>query len=159
MQVAESRLFYSRSEFHESVLAVLACSRHSLVLSGNDFSDWPLESPHAFGHLSRLLRQAGSSLRLVVHSPEWLERHGVRFGQLRSTFAGRLECRQAPPDIAPGECLLIGDAMHLLRRAHYQAFRGRLQLAMPQQADPWCRKFELLWKQSTSCLAPSTTGL
>ena len=159
MQVPESRLFSFRSEFHESVLAVLARSRHTLAFSGNDFSDWPLESAEAFEHLSRLLRQAGSSLRLVVHSPDWLDRRGVRFRHLRTTFAGRLECRQAPPEIAPGECLLIGDGMHLLRRAHYQAFRGRLQLGMPQEAEPWRRKYDLLWKQSAPCLPPSTTGL
>ena len=159
MQVPESRLFSFRSEFHESVLAVLARSRHTLAFSGNDFSDWPLESPDASNHLARLLREPGSSLRLVVHCPDWLERHAPRFAQLRGTFAGRLECRQAPPAIAPGECLLIGDGMHLLRRAHYQAWRGRLLLAMPQEVDPWSRKYDLLWKQSTPCLAPTATGL
>ena len=159
MQAPESRLFASRSDFHRSVLDVLNRSRHSLALRGNDFSDWPLETPPAYDQLTRLLREPGSSLRLVVHAPEWLEKHGARFALLRRHFAGRIECRQAPTAIPPGESLLIGDRIHLLRRAHYQAFRGRLMLAMPEQVEPWSRKYELLWQESIPCLTATTTGL
>lgn len=159
MQAPESRLFSFRSEFHRAVLDLLARSRHSLVLADYDFSDWPIESPAGCAEISRLLRQPDASLRLVVHSPEWLERHGARFGQLRQVFAGRIECRQAPAAIAAGEGLMIGDRIHLLRRAHYQAFRGRLLLAMPESVEPWSRKYEQLWQESAPCLTGTTTGL
>ncbi len=159
MQAPESRLFSLRSEFHQSVLEVLNRSRHTLALRAKDFSDWPLETPQAYEQFSRLLREPGASLRLVVHSTDWLEKHGARFAQLRRHFAGRIECRLAPATIAPGEGLLIGDRIHLLRRAHYDAFRGRLMLAMPEQVDPWWRKYESLWQESSPCLAATTTGL
>jgi hypothetical protein len=159
VQAPEERLFSFRSDFHHSVLEVLARSRHTLALLDNDFSEWPLETPQAFEALSRILREPGSSLRLVVHSPDWLEKYAPRFAQLRRTFTGRIECRQAPATIAPGEGLLIGDRIHLLRRAHYESFRGRLLIAMPEQVDPWWRKYELLWQESAPCLGATTTGL
>ena len=125
-----------RSEFQQSVLELLSRSRRSLALADNDFSDWPLESPQAFSELSRLLKEPDAGLRLVVHSPDWLERHAPRFAQLRRSFSGRIECRQAPATLAAGEGLLLGDRMHFLRRAHYQAFRGRILLAMPESVEP-----------------------
>jgi hypothetical protein len=159
LQAPESRLFSLRSEFHRSVLELLSRSRRSVALADHDFSDWPLESPAAFAELSRLLKGPEASLRLVVRSPEWLERHASRFGQLRRSFSGRIECRQAPAAISADEGLLIGDRIHLLRRAHYQAFRGRLLLAMPEAVEPWLRKYEQLWQESTPCLTGTTTGL
>lgn len=159
MQAPESRLFSFRSEFHQAMLDVLARSRHTLALWDNDFSDWPLESVEVNEELTRLLREPESRLRLVVHSPEWLDRHAPRFARLRRTLGVRIDCRQAPASIPPGEGLLIGDHMHLLRRAHYQAFRGRVTLAMPEQVDPWRRKHDLLWQESTPCMATTTTGL
>jgi hypothetical protein len=159
VQAPESRLFSFRSEFHHSVLELLARSRHTLALRDNDFSDWPIETPAAIAELTRLLKESGASLRLVAHSPEWLERYGTRFAQLRRTFAGRIECRQAPAAIPAGEGVLIGDRIHLLRRAHYRSHRGRLMLAMPEQVEPWWHKYELLWQESVPCLTGTTTGL
>jgi hypothetical protein len=159
VQAPESRLFSFRSEFHASVLEVLGRCRHTLALRADDFSDWPLETPQAFEQFSRVLGEPGASLRLVVHSPDWLEKYGARFAQLRRNFGGRIECRQAPAAITPGEELLIGDRIHLVRRAHYDSFRGRLLVALPEQVDPWWRKYELLWQESTPCLAGTTAGL
>lgn len=159
MQAPESRLISYRSDFHQSVIEVLNRSRHTLALQDKDFSDWPLETPQAFAQFSRLLSQPDASMRLVVHSATWLEKHGARFARLSRRFAGRIECRQAPATISPAEGLLIGDRIHLLRRAHHDSFRGRLMLAMPEQVDPWCRKFEMLWQESTPCLTATTTGL
>ena len=148
-----------RSEFQQSVLELLSRSRHRLALADHDFSDWPLESPQAGIRLLEQARQLGECLRLVVHSPDWLERHAPRFAQLRRSFSGRIECRQAPATLAAGEGLLLGDRMHFLRRAHYQAFRGRILLAMPESVEPWLRKYEQLWQESTPCLTGTTTGL
>jgi hypothetical protein len=159
LQAPESRLFTLRSEFQASVLELLSRSRHSLALADHDFGDWPLESPEAFAELSRLLKEPDGRLRLVVHSPDWLDRHATRFAILRRTFGARIDCRRAPATLPPGEGLLVGDRIHLLRRAHYQAFRGRLQLAMPESVEPWLRKYEQLWQESAPCLTGTTTGL
>lgn len=159
MQTSETRLFSLRSEFSQAVLELLARSRLSIALADMDFSDWPLETPEAITQLSRILRPPDSSLRLIVHSPEWLEKYGARLARLRKTFAGRVECRQAPPTFAAGEGLLVGDRHHLLRRAHYRSFRGRVMFAMPEQVDPWRQKYETLWQESTACLTSTTIGL
>jgi len=159
VQAPESRLFTFRSEFQQAVLDVLIRSRHTLELLDNDFADWPLESLSTIEELSRLLREPESRLRLVVHAPDWLDAHAARFARLRRTFGGRIECRQAPTSLTPGEGLLIGDHMHLLRRAHYQSYRGRVTFAQPELADPWRRKHDVLWQESVPCLAGTITGL
>ena len=159
MQASESRLFSFRSEFHLAVQELLARSRRSVALLDRDFSDWPLETPEAMTHLSRILHEPEASLRLVVHSPDWLERYGARFARLRATFSGRVECRQAPASLAAAEGLMIGDRLHLLRRVHFQSYRGRVSYAMPEQTDPWRHKYDLLWQESTPCLTVTTVGL
>jgi hypothetical protein len=159
MQASESRLFSFRSEFHRAVQELLVRSRLSIALADMDFSDWPLETPDAVAQVSRILQHPESGLRLVVHAPDWLEKYGARFAQLRRTFSGRIECRQAPPTVTAGEGLMLGDRLHLLRRAHYQSFRGRVTFAMPEEVDPWRHKFEALWQESTPCLTATTTGL
>ena len=159
MQAPESCMFSFRREFHQSVQTLLERTRLTVAMVDRDFADWPLEAPATIAALSTILHEPGSSLRLVLHAPQWLERHGARFAALRARFADRVECRQAPTGIAPGEGLLIGDRMHLLRRAHHDSFRGRLQLAMPEQVDPWRHKFELLWQESVPCLTATTLGL
>lgn len=159
MQASESRLVSSRVEFHQAALELLARSRLLIALADKDLSDWPLETPAAIAQLSRILAQPDSSLRLVVHSPDWLEKYGARFAQLRRTFSARIECRQAPVTVAAGEGLLIGDHLHLLRRAHFQSFRGRAMFAMPEQVDPWRHKFAALWQESAPCLTSTTIGL
>lgn len=159
MQASESRMFAFRSEFREAVQSLIARSRLTVAMADRDFSDWPLEEPATIAELTRILREPGSGLRLIVHSPQWLERHAARFATLRASFGDRVECRQAPPGMAPGEGLLIGDRMHLLRRAHYDAFRGRVSFAMPEQVEPWRHKYEQLWQESLPCLSATTLGL
>lgn len=159
MQASESRLFSFRSEFHQAVQELLVRSRLSIAMLDKDFSDWPLETPEAVAQLSRILRQPESGLRLIVRSPDWLEKHGARFAQLRTIFSGRIECRQAPATFAATEGLMLGDRLHLLRRAHFQSYRGRVTFAMPEQVDPWRHKYEMLWQESTPCLTATTIGL
>ena len=159
MQTSESRLFSLRSEFHRAVVELLTRSRVSIAMADKDFSDWPLETPEAIEQISRILKQPHSILRLMVHSPEWLEQRGARFAQLRRTFAGRIECRQAPATVAAGEGLLIGDHLHLMRRAHFRSYRGRATFAMPEQVEPWRHKLQALWDESTACLTATTLGL
>lgn len=159
MQASESRLFAFRSEFHQAVQELLMRTRRAVALVDRDFADWPLESPAAIAQLERILREPESRLRLIVHSTDWLEKHGARLGQLRRTFAGRVECRQAPASVAAGEGLMLGDRLHLLRRAHFESFRGRVMFAMPDQAEPWSHKYEALWEESTPCLTNTALGL
>lgn len=159
MQNSESRLFQFRSEFVAAVVEVIARSRCTLCILDRNLADWPLESPAVVADLQRVLGDPAGSIRIVVHETGHLERSAPRLAQLRRLHGDRLLVRQAPPTLPAGESLLLGDASHVLRRAHHEAFRGRVELALPQQVDPWRLKFEALWGESIACLSLTTLGL
>ena len=96
---------------------------------------------------------------MIVYQPDWLERHGARFGQLRRRFAAGIECRTPPPSLVPDDGLLLGDHHHLLRRASSHAWRGRAIYAGSEDIDPWRIRFGQLWDESTPCLTATSLGL
>ncbi|MGE0800882.1 MAG: hypothetical protein AB7G13_10190 [Lautropia sp.] len=160
MQTSESRLFTARGEFHACIDELLVRTRLLLATYDHDFSDWPLESRRCFDALTQLLGRPGAGWRLIVRDPDWLERHGARFGQLRRLHADRIQCRCAPPAVAPAAGIALGDRNQLLRRADLTAFRGRaLFAAEPAEIDPWRLRFEALWDESTPCLVATPLGL
>ena len=152
--------FTSRGGFVEAALTALAAARETLVLYDRDFRDWPLDRPSAAESIARLLGgNHAARLRLMVADPAWLERHAPRFLQLRQRFSQPIACRQVPASLAPTEGVLIADDRHVLRRAHYGSFRGRLSLEQPAEAEPLVEKYRALWDESTPCLHGTTLGL
>jgi hypothetical protein len=160
MRIEGSVLFRSRGEFTEAVLAAIAASTRELTLADRDFADWPIDGAAGCQALAAFLAgDPQSRLRLLVADPEPLERRGARFVALRRRHAGSVECRRIPPSLFNGEGVAIGDRRHLLRRAHGDFFRGRLTLADAAAAEPTAHRYDLLWEESTPCLAANTLGL
>jgi hypothetical protein len=159
MRAESSILFRSRGEFTEAVLAAIAASRRELVLADRDFADWPIESQAGGELLAAFLADGPARLRLLVAEPDWLERRAARFMQLRRRNPAGIECRQIPASLFGGEGVVIGDRLHLLRRAHGDFFRGRLSLGDPQAAEPTAGRYDAMWEESTPCLPAHTLGL
>lgn len=160
MRPDASLLVRSRGEFDEAVLAVIASSRRELALLDRDFSNWPLETRAGCTALDALLGGgAGVRVRMLVSDPDWLERHAARFMQLRRRHREAVACRRLAPGRSATEGLLIGDARHLLRRAHPDFFRGRLTLASPADAEQALRRFDARWDEASDCLPATTLGL
>jgi len=160
VQPGASLLLRSRGEFGEAVLAALASTARELALLDRDFADWPLETRAGSAALEALLAgSADARLRVLVADPDWLERRAPRFLQLRLRHRESIACRRLAPGRAATEGLLIGDGLHLLRRAHADAFRGRLALSSPANAEPALRRFDALWDEAVPCLAATTLGL
>ena len=160
MRIEGSVLFRSRGEFTEAVLAAIASSAAELTLADRDFSDWPIDAPAGCEAIATfLVGDPRARVRLLVADPDWLERRGARFMALRRRHAQAIECRRMPASLFNGEGVAIGDRRHLLRRAHYDFFRGRLSLADPAAAEPVATRYDLLWDESTPCLSANTLGL
>jgi hypothetical protein len=160
MKPESSLLFRSRGEFVEAVLAVIAGSRHELVLADRDFADWPLETPAGVDALRAFLAaERGARVRLLVADPDWLERRAARFVRLRQQHPATIDCRRVPASLFDGEGAAIGDRRHALRRAHPDFFRGRLSLADPAAAEPLAARYDALWDESAPCLPATTLGL
>ncbi|MGE0311288.1 MAG: hypothetical protein AB7P21_06670 [Lautropia sp.] len=159
MQESEARLFGFRSEFQACVAELIGRTRYALAISDHDLSDWSLEQSGAVAQLERILLAPQAAVRILVRDTEFLEKHAPRLLALRKRHAAALSIRQVPASIASDEGLMLGDTTHVLRRAHHDAFRGRVQFAMPAEAEPWRRKFDASWAESQECLAATTLGL
>ena len=160
MRPEGSVLFRSRGEFTEAVLAALAATRGELVVADRDFADWPLDTPVGAEAIAAFLAgDPRARMRLMVADPDWLERRAARFVRLRRRHPVAIECRRIPASLFDGEGALIGDRVHLLRRAHCDFFRGRLTLADPSATEPLASRYDALWDESTPCLTAATLGL
>lgn len=159
METPESRLITVRSEFHQAVHDVLGRAQLQLCIQDLDLAEWPLETPAANSALEKLLREPGSSLRIVVHRPDFIEKAAPRLTRLRQRYAGRITIRVAPGNLPAVEGLLIGDDRDLLRRASPEAWRGRAQFDAPAEVDPWRRKFLALWSVCEIELGLTALGL
>jgi hypothetical protein len=160
MKPDASLLFRSRGEFEEAVLTALASSRRDLLIGDRDFSDWPIETAAGFDALDAFLSgNTEARLRVLVADPDWLERRGARFARLRRYHASAIACRQIPASLFANDGVIVGDGMHLLRRAHHDFFRGRLSLGRPSDIAPIAQRWDALWEESTPCLSTTTLGL
>lgn len=160
MKPDASLLFRSRGEFDEAVLTAVTATRRDLLLGDRDFSDWPLETAAGSDALEAFLSgHAEARLRLLVADPDWLERRGARFARLRQRHASAIACRQIPISLYADDGVIVGDGIHLLRRAHHDFFRGRLSLGRPSDIAPIAQRWNALWDESTPCLATTTLGL
>jgi hypothetical protein len=158
MRAATITTFDSRAEFSAAVIQVLQASRHAITLVDRSFEGWPLESAAGQDALRGALRR-GASMRLLVGSPDWIQRNGHRFMRTRRDFSERIACRELPPALRIDEGILIGDGQHKARRTHWDGFRGRLVLASPSEVEPLLGRYEQAWDESTPCLPATTLGL
>lgn len=159
MEAPESRLITLRSEFHQAVFEVITRARLQLCVLDLDLAEWPLETPAAIEALDTVLRAPGSSLRIVVHRTDFIEKQAPRLTRLRHRFPDRITIRVAPGNLPPVEGLLIGDERDVLRRASPEAWRGRVQFEAPVEVEPWRRKFLALWSACDIELGLTTLGL
>lgn len=159
MEAPDSRLLTHRSDFHQAVLDVIAGTRQELCLLDATLADWPLESRAAIQGLEAIVRNAGATLKIIVHRPDFIERQAPRLTALRRRFSDRITIRVAPANLPAVEGLVIGDGRHLLRRASPEAWRSRLQFDAPDQVEPWRSKFAALWDACETELGLTTLGL
>lgn len=159
MEAPESRLITLRSEFHQAVLTVLERLPRDVGILDRSLADWPLETPPVNAALEQVLREPGSIVRIVVHNSDFVERHALRLTRLRQQFGSRIAVRVAPDNIPAVEALLIADGRDVLRRASPEAWRSRVQYDLPDEVEPWRRKFQTLWDTCEIELGLTTLGL
>jgi hypothetical protein len=159
MQATESRLVEGRIDFQEAVFELVARTRRTLRLVDRDLVDWALERPAVIAGIERILETPDASVQVVVARTAFLEREAPRLTRVRRRHSDRFVVRLAPEMTPPTEGLLLGDASHVLRRASPDAWRGRVELASPTQAEPWLRKFAALWGECEVEVPVSTLGL
>ena len=152
--------FAHRSAFDTAVLAVIGGCRRDLILVDRDFHDWPLETPHGAAMLGEWLRRdRRARIRLLVHQPDWLARRAPRLARLRQLRPETFECRHLPDEAFDGSGLMLGDGLHVLKRAHFDSFRGTLESGASTGASALRVQWDRVWQASAACLPGTTLGL
>jgi len=152
--------FAHRSAFDTGVLAVIGACRRELMFVDQDFHDWPLETSQGAASLDEWLRRdRRARIRLLVHQPDWLARRAPRLARLRRLRPEGFECRRLPDEAFDGSGLVLGDRLHVLKRAHFNSFRGTLETGAAAGASALWVQWDRVWQAAASCLPSTTLGL
>lgn len=151
--------FDMRRELEAHWYALLARAQVRLDLFDPDFAVWPLGSPGTEARLRAFLH-AGGALRLALHDTKHLERSCPRLLRAVRDYSHRVECRQTPRSLRHlSDSFALADGLHVVRRFHCDHLRGESAFDAPAAVELPAHRFEALWEESVSTLAPSVTGL
>jgi hypothetical protein len=144
--------FDTRRELEVQWRALLERARGRLDLFDPDFAVYPLGATDTEA-LLRAFLHAGGSLRLI-------ERSCPRFLRLLRDYGHRAECRQSPRSLRHlSDSFSLADGLHAVRRFHADHLRGEAAFDAPAAVELPAHRFEALWEESRSTLAPTLTGL
>jgi uncharacterized protein YjiS (DUF1127 family) len=151
--------FDTRRELETQWRALLNRARGRLDLFDPDFAVYPLGAPDVEATLRAFL-QAGGVLRLALHETTHIERSCPRFLRLVRDYRHRVECRQSPRALRHlSDSFALADGQHVLRRFHCDHMRGEVAFDAPAAVEVPAQRFEALWEESRTTLAPHVTGL
>jgi hypothetical protein len=151
--------FDTRRELEAHWYALLARAQVRLDLFDPDFAVWPLGSPDTEARLRAFLH-AGGALRLALHDTKHIKRFCPRLLRAVRDYSHRVECRQTPRSLRHlSDSFALADGLHVVRRFHCDHLRGESAFDAPAAVELPAHRFEALWEESVSTLAPSVTGL
>jgi hypothetical protein len=151
--------FDTRRELEAHWRALLDRARGRLDLFDPDVAVFPLGAPDVEATLRAFLR-AGGVLRLALHDTTHIERSCPRFLRLARDYSERVECRQSPRSLRHlSDSFALADGLHVVRRFHCDHMRGEAAFDTPAAVELPAQRFEALWEESRTTLAPRLTGL
>jgi hypothetical protein len=165
MKEPETYWGHTRGEFWTSLEKVFGLARHQIWLFDNAFDDWPLESKSTFDILTHSMLRiqtatvADVPVNVLVQQPDWLEKNGIRFKELRKRFSAHIELRLVPQEYWSAESVAIVDQQHAVIRPHKNAYRSKTVIAQPSELENRLAKLRQIHALSTACLPVTTLGL
>lgn len=158
---AREDAFDSRSGYLLAVNAVLACARKEICVFDADLTVIDLERVERAESLSAFLSgDRDRTLRIALHDPEHVERHCPRIMALLGRFSHSFAIRQTPDGLRHlADCFVVADKSNLVVRFHADYSRGKVLLSLPDEARPWCQRFEDIWLESHPAVPSTRLGL
>jgi hypothetical protein len=151
--------FDTRRELEAQWRALLERTQGRLELFDPDFAVYPLGAPDVETRLRAFL-QAGGMLRLALHDHAHVEGACPRFLRVLRDYSHQVECRQSPRSLRHlSDSFALADGLHVVRRFHCDHMRGEAAFDAPASVELPAQRFDALWEESRSTLAPSVTGL
>jgi hypothetical protein len=156
----ESR-FDTYQRYRQAVADLIPLARRELVIFDQDLGETGLESRAGIEILTRFLNaNRDSTLRIVLHVPDRVERNCPRLMALLKLRGHSVTVRQSPEDLRRlTDCFIAADRRHAVIRFHADHARGKLLIEQPDDVAVWWKRFDALWEISSPSLSGTTLGI
>lgn len=154
-------LLASEAAYRQAADTVLALAEREILIFDRDLAALRLDEKARLEVLAGLLqKKAMRRIRIVLHTPEPVERNAPRLCQLIERFSHVVDVRQTPENLRHlADTHMIADDKNGLRRFHVDQPRSALIQDDHEYLQPWRQRFEELWELSHPCLTGITTRL
>jgi hypothetical protein len=161
MTQPERQPLNSARELEEAANTLVEHARHTLCIFDFNLADMGYNSPTRYELLSRfLLESRANRLEIVLHDTDYVMRYCPRLLQLQRQFSHAMAFFQTTGEARKVyDPFTVADAMHCLRRFHYDHPRGVLTLHNIPEAQNLMKRFEELKAASKPAIPPTTLGL
>lgn len=154
-----SQALHGNQEFITALDALCGMAQQNLYLFDKDFSQQGFNSVARFEILHKfLLASTTHRVYFLVHDARYLTTQCARLEILIKQFGAAIAIHQLPKSLQHlSEAFAVADTDHCLRRFHFDAAEGVLELNQASQARAYQGRFLEMWASSTA--TPSATKL
>jgi len=158
---ALQQTFDSEATYRAAIDVALAAARNEVRVFDHDLTAMHLGERSRVALLTEFLRGSRDRrLKIVVHDTTALETSLPRLIDLMRLYGHLVETRRTPEHLRHlADRWLLADAAHGAIRFHADHARGKLIIDMPNEIEPWWRRFDDLWQECEVCSPGATTGL
>jgi hypothetical protein len=151
----------SEAAYRAAIDSTLAVARLEIRIFDRDLVQMGLGDRDRIALLTEFLRAGRDrQLRIVMHEVEPIEQRLPRMLDLIRRYGHLIETRRTPDHLRHlADRCVLADAAHGAIRFHADHARGKLVTNMPNEIEPWWRRFDDLWHESEACSPGATTGL
>lgn len=147
-RVPREAVFDTYTAYRAHLLDSVRHAEHSLLIFDHDLAQTGLEDAEGVEALDALARAAAGEerIRILVRTPEHIERHCPRLLRLVERFGPRIRIKVVGEGVAlPDACFAVADSQGLVIRFHRDRPRGkRIDGANPETAR-YAAQFETIW--------------
>lgn len=141
-------VFDTYAGYRAHLLDTLRGAQHSLLIFDHDLAQTGLEEAAGIEAIDTLARAAAGEerIRILVRTPEHIERHCPRLLRLVERFGPRVRIKVAGEGVAvPDSCFAIADGRGFVTRFHRDRPRGKRIDGSNPETSRHAAQFETMW--------------
>lgn len=156
-----SQSLHGNQEFSTALDTLCSMAQQNLYLFDKDFAQQGFNSVTRFEILHRfLLASTTHRVYFLVHDARYLTTQCARLEILIKQFGAAIAIHQLPKNLQHlSEAFAVADTDHCLRRFHFDAAEGVLELHHASQARAYQGRFLEMWASSTAASSATKLGL
>ncbi len=156
-----SQAIQGNQEFISALDTLCNLAQQNLYLFDQDFAQQGFNSVARWEILQRfLLANTTHRVYFLAHDTRYLTTQCARIEILLRQFGAAIAIHQLPKNLQHlSEAFAVADTNHCLRRFHFDATEGVLELHQPSQARAYQGRFLEMWASSTAAPGAHQLGL